>query len=156
MPARDSWLRPEGRIGGARYDFVQARAEADPLALEAAAAAFEALGALVYAAEAAACAAAVHRRAGSVKEATRLDGLAGTLLLRAGGASTPLLAGRSGAGPLSARESEIARLAAGGLANRQIAERLVVSERTVENHLYRIFIKLGIGSRDELPGALGE
>jgi DNA-binding CsgD family transcriptional regulator len=57
-------------------------------------------------------------------------------------------------GPLSAREHEIASLAASGLTNRQIAQRAVVSERTVENHLYRVFIKLGISSRDELAAAI--
>ena len=71
--------------------------------------------------------------------------------------TTPLvatLAARPGTGPLSAREADIAGLAASGLTNRRIAERLVVSERTVENHLYRIFIKLGVTRRDELPVAL--
>ena len=69
--------------------------------------------------------------------------------------ATPLVARRAGTGPLTAREAEIARLAAGRLSNRQIAEQLVVSERTVENHLYRIFIKLGVSGRDALAGALG-
>jgi DNA-binding NarL/FixJ family response regulator len=39
--------------------------------------------------------------------------------------------------PLSTREREIANLAADGLSNREIAERLVVSARTVEGHIYR-------------------
>ena len=37
-----------------------------------------------------------------------------------------------------------------GLSNRQIADRLVVSVRTVEGHLYRIFAKLDINNRDQL------
>ncbi len=37
-----------------------------------------------------------------------------------------------------------------GLSNRQIADRLVVSVRTVDGHLYRIFSKLGISTRDQL------
>jgi DNA-binding CsgD family transcriptional regulator len=41
-------------------------------------------------------------------------------------------------------------LAAAGLSNRQIADRLSVSVRTVEGHLYRIFAKLGIEHRDQL------
>lgn len=41
------------------------------------------------------------------------------------------------------------------MSNRAIAERLYVSERTVENHLYRVFIKLGITGRDQLASALG-
>ena len=55
--------------------------------------------------------------------------------------------------PLSISGREIARsrsLVAAGLSNRQIADRLVVSVRTVEGHLYRIFGKLGISTRDQL------
>lgn len=54
------------------------------------------------------------------------------------------------AGPLRGRELEVARMAAAQLSNREIAERLVVSLRTVENHLHRAFGKLGIESRSEL------
>jgi DNA-binding CsgD family transcriptional regulator len=51
---------------------------------------------------------------------------------------------------LSAQELQIARMAAEGLSNRQIAERLYLSHRTVASHLYRIFPKLGITSRVQL------
>ena len=152
--ADTSWPEPESPLATTRRQFVEARRAGDAAGLEAASAAFEAHGARLYAAEAAAAAAALLRRS-AAKEATRLDGVVGTLVARIGGASTPLLAGRSGSGPLSAREQEIARLAADGRSNRQIADRLVVSERTVENHLYRIFIKLGVSGRDALAGALG-
>ena len=47
-----------------------------------------------------------------------------------------------------------AQLAAGGLSNREIAERLYLSHRTVGSHLYRLFPKLGITSRIQLPSAL--
>ncbi|SDY62796.1 LuxR family transcriptional regulator [Herbiconiux ginsengi] len=56
--------------------------------------------------------------------------------------------------PLSEREAEIARLAASGLSNRGIAERLVLSVRTVETHLQRVYKKLGIRMRSELETAL--
>ena len=49
----------------------------------------------------------------------------------------------------------MARLAAEGLSSREIASRLVVSARTVENHLQRAYEKLGVGGRDELAAALG-
>ena len=51
---------------------------------------------------------------------------------------------------LTPQEHEIARLAAAGLSNREIAQRLSVSPRTVGTHLYRVFYKLDIGSRNEL------
>jgi DNA-binding CsgD family transcriptional regulator len=52
--------------------------------------------------------------------------------------------------PLSPREREVAALAAQGLMNRQIAERLVISERTVEAHIAHILAKLGMASRVQL------
>jgi DNA-binding CsgD family transcriptional regulator len=55
---------------------------------------------------------------------------------------------------LTAQELQIARLAADGLSNREIGERLFLSHRTIGSHLYRIFPKLGITSRAQLGGAL--
>jgi len=55
---------------------------------------------------------------------------------------------------LTPQELEIAGLAAVGLSNKQIADRLFMSHRTVGAHLYRIFPKLGITSRAALSGAL--
>lgn len=57
---------------------------------------------------------------------------------------------------LTPQELQIARLAATGLTNRQIGERLYLSPRTVGAHLYRIFPKLGISSRAALRDALTE
>jgi DNA-binding NarL/FixJ family response regulator len=51
---------------------------------------------------------------------------------------------------LTAREAEVARLVAEGCSNRETAERLGISVRTVEGHLIRIFDKLGVRSRVEL------
>jgi len=51
---------------------------------------------------------------------------------------------------LTLREHEIARLIAQGLANREIAERLVISSKTVEHHVSRILSKLGLRSRTEI------
>jgi DNA-binding NarL/FixJ family response regulator len=56
--------------------------------------------------------------------------------------------------PLTHREREIVTLAAGGLSKREIAQRLVVSVRTVENHLYRACTKLGTTDRTELTALL--
>jgi DNA-binding CsgD family transcriptional regulator len=55
---------------------------------------------------------------------------------------------------LTAAERAVAELAANGLSNREIAARLVVSVRTVENQLSSAYGKLGIGSRRELAGAM--
>ena len=55
---------------------------------------------------------------------------------------------------LSPREREVARLVARGLSNKDVARELVLSDRTVDNHVYRIFRKLGITSRDQLPSVL--
>jgi len=55
---------------------------------------------------------------------------------------------------LTAQELQIAQLAAQGLSNRDIAQRLYLSHRTISTHLYRIFPKLGITSRGELRSAL--
>jgi ATP/maltotriose-dependent transcriptional regulator MalT len=55
---------------------------------------------------------------------------------------------------LTAQEIQIAQLAAQGLSNRDIAQRLYLSHRTISTHLYHIFPKLGITSRGELRSAL--
>jgi DNA-binding CsgD family transcriptional regulator len=57
---------------------------------------------------------------------------------------------------LTAQELQIAQLAAEGLSNREIGERLFLSHRTIGSHLYRIFPKLEITSRAQLRDALAE
>ncbi len=53
-------------------------------------------------------------------------------------------------GPLTAREREVARFVSEGLSNREIAERLVISERTAEGHVQHIMDKLGFRSRAQI------
>jgi DNA-binding CsgD family transcriptional regulator len=56
--------------------------------------------------------------------------------------------------PLTPQERQVAELAAAGLSNKQIGERLYLSHRTVGAHLYRVFPKLGVTSRAALRDAL--
>jgi DNA-binding NarL/FixJ family response regulator len=56
---------------------------------------------------------------------------------------------------LTPREREIAELAARGMSSPDIARELVVSVRTVDNHLQHVYVKLGIRRRAELAARLG-
>jgi DNA-binding CsgD family transcriptional regulator len=60
----------------------------------------------------------------------------------------------SGADSLTASERRIAELASAGRSNRDIAQDLFVSPKTVENHLGRVYMKLAITGRRELAAAL--
>jgi DNA-binding CsgD family transcriptional regulator len=56
--------------------------------------------------------------------------------------------------PLTKQETTVAECAVSGLTNQEIADRLHISARTVASHLYRIFNKIGVTSRAQLPAAL--
>jgi DNA-binding NarL/FixJ family response regulator len=65
------------------------------------------------------------------------------------------LGGAKSSGPLTAREREVARLLAQDYTNRQIAEALVIAERTAETHVTNILTKLNLASRVQVgPWAL--
>ena len=117
--------------------------------LDAAADRFADMGAVALAADAAAQAAREHARTGQrgkeMKSSTRAQGLARQHEIR-----TPAVHSVARPLPITDREREIVMLAAAGLSNRQIAQRLSVSVRTVEGHVYRIFAKLGIERREQL------
>ncbi|MEV6289515.1 LuxR C-terminal-related transcriptional regulator [Streptomyces sp. NPDC051896] len=129
----------------ARHADALARKDAE--GLDRAAEALEERGFLLFAAEARAQAVRVHRdpRAARVSR-TRAVALA----RRCQGARTPALAGLV-LGELTARQRQIVTLAAAGLTNREIAERLTLSVRTVGNHLYSAYSRLGTGDRGALP-----
>jgi DNA-binding CsgD family transcriptional regulator len=74
--------------------------------------------------------------------------------LRMAGEATPRAATEVGGHPLTAQERQVAELAASGLTNREIGERLFLSHRSVGAILYRVFPKLGVTSRAALRGAL--
>ena len=65
--------------------------------------------------------------------------------------TSSVIADDPGLGLLTPQEREVAQLAATGLTNRQIGEKLFLSHRTVGGHLHRIFPKLGIATRAALP-----
>lgn len=115
---------------------------------------FESLGAHLVAAEAAAGAADSWRRRREQRRAAALDIRANSLAANCEGASTPALARGGRVVPLTNREREIALLAASGQTSRVIAEHLFLSARTVDNHLGRIYEKLGVSNRAELAMAL--
>jgi DNA-binding CsgD family transcriptional regulator len=121
--------------------------------LDDAAGRFEKLGAMAMAADAAAQAAREHARAGSrIKElesSTHAHWRASQCHL-----CSPATAAIERPLQITDREREVATLVAAGLSNRQIGDRLNVSARTVEGHLYRIFTKLGIADRDDLARLL--
>jgi DNA-binding CsgD family transcriptional regulator len=125
----------------------------DGAALDEVSVAFEGLGARLFAAEAAAEAAAVHRRDGRTGRSLASSDRARVLEHMCEGARTPALR-QLQPDVLTRREREVAALAARGLSNRDIAELLVVSVRTVENQLHRVYAKLAVGGRDELASAL--
>ncbi|MBJ7330855.1 MAG: AAA family ATPase [Solirubrobacteraceae bacterium] len=85
--------------------------------------------------------------------ATRLAARAREELLAAGG--RPRREVLSGPESLTPSERRVAELAASGLSNREIAETLWVARKTVEVHLGRVYSKLDIRSRAQLPAALG-
>ncbi|MGV4985943.1 LuxR family transcriptional regulator AbsR2 [Streptomyces sp. NRAIS4] len=129
----------------ARHADALARRDGD--GLDRAAEALAQRGFLLFAAEARAQAARAHRdpRAARV---SRTGAVA--LARRCQGARTPALAGLV-LGELTARQRQIVTLAAAGLSNREIAERLTLSVRTVGNHLYSAYSRLGTGDRGALP-----
>jgi DNA-binding CsgD family transcriptional regulator len=116
---------------------------------------FERLGAWLFAAEAFAGAAVLLRRAGDKRQAIALERSTVALVRKCDGPVTPALRSVESQAILSARELEVASLAAAGLSNRAIADRLFVSVRTVETQLQHVYAKLGVSRRGELPPALG-
>lgn len=144
----------EGELAPCRAAHARALAERDPSALEAVSHTFDSLGADLLAAEAAADAAVGWKRCGDHRAATAAERRAGWLASRCEGADTPALRGGEARARLTAAEWEAANLAAAGRSNKQIAEEIVVSVRTVENRLQHVYGKLGISSRAELAEAL--
>jgi DNA-binding CsgD family transcriptional regulator len=130
---------------------ASALADGDGAALADTAAALGQIGGWLWAAEAAAQAAVAHTRSGRGDSARRALALSGRYQDRCEDIRSPILAAVDLApAELTRREREIVQLASQGATNAQIAERLVLSVRTVESYLYRAMGKLGLGTRREL------
>ncbi|MBE2319823.1 AAA family ATPase [Solirubrobacter sp. CPCC 204708] len=112
---------------------------------------FAAIGALRYGMEAAFAAAAAAMRAGDRECAHRAAARARELFQPDQGAAPPVFEGLDpNAATLTKREAQLVELAREGLSNAEIADRLIVSVRTVESHLYRAMNKLGVRDRRAL------
>ena len=115
---------------------------------------FERMGDLVAAVDAAAQAALAYRSNNLRGSALGCSTRAAALAEQCGGAWTPALRQASEPVPLTDREREIVMLIGEGLSNRAVAERLTLSVRTVESHIYRAMLKTGTTSRDELAALI--
>jgi DNA-binding NarL/FixJ family response regulator len=140
----------QGRTVTLQARHAAAVAASAGLALDAVSAEFEDAGLLLSAADSAAQAAPLHDRAGERRKSSEAAARALRLAAQCGGVTTPAIRSAARPLPISSREREIAALIAEGLSNREIAERLTVSVRTVEGHVYRACIKLDVTDRDEL------
>jgi DNA-binding CsgD family transcriptional regulator len=144
----------EGPRAGLAARFAAAIEASDGAELTTVSEQFEQMGDLVAAVDAAAHAAIIYRRRDLRGSALKCSSRAGALAQQCGGANTPALRQASERLPLTDREREIVMLLGQGLSGRAVAERLTLSVRTVEGHIYRAMAKTGVTSRDELAALL--
>jgi DNA-binding NarL/FixJ family response regulator len=141
----------DSRMIDARAAHAVAVAEGDGAALLQAAEELAAIGCVASAVEAIVAGARQFVNEGRLDSARRAAGRARALHPRDQGWEMPLIDGLEGvAVELTAREAQIAALAARGLTNLQIADQLVLSVRTVETYVYRAMQKRGVDNRREL------
>jgi DNA-binding CsgD family transcriptional regulator len=141
----------EGAFPALAHRHAVAAAPADADALLAVAADLAGLGLNLHAAEVATAAVRVGR-----------DSRSGTVSVAASRRADYLAACENGNTPgvalvapaLTGRERQIARRAADGASSKQIADELFLSRRTVDNHLFRVYAKLGVNGRTDLAVAL--
>jgi DNA-binding CsgD family transcriptional regulator len=140
----------EGPRAGLAARFADALAGGEAPELATVSDELERMGDLVAALDAAAHAAIAYRRQGLRGAALGCSTRAEALAQQCGGANTPALRLATERLPLTDREREIVMLIGDGLSNRAVAERLMLSVRTVESHIYRAMAKTGVTRRDEL------
>ena len=148
-----------GVVGGARVCVATSHATAlaagDGDGLMAVSAAYEEMGDLLAAADAAAQASVVLTHAARRGSALGAANRARELACRCGDVRTPALSEAAAPAAFTGRMREVVMLAGGGLSNREIAERLQLSVRTVEGHMYRAAGRVGARDRNELARAIG-
>lgn len=140
--------------GGTRLFAAHVTADGDGDALDAIAVSFEGSGYVLFAAEARAQASVAHQATDSVTLRCVSAARSKILADLCPGVRTPYLAVIVKP-DLTLREQEITRLAIEGQSNTEIAATLVVSVRTIENHLHRVYGKIGVGRRAELHSLVG-
>ncbi|MCV7336278.1 MULTISPECIES: LuxR C-terminal-related transcriptional regulator [Mycolicibacterium] len=132
---------------------IEALATDDGAGLLTAAEGYRAIGDRATAADAAAQAAVAFGRHGQGKRSAYAAAVAQEGADECGGLCTPALRNPAGQ-PLTGRQREIVELVVAGLSNKQIAERLVMSVRSVEGHLYRASQRVGASSREQLAAII--
>jgi DNA-binding NarL/FixJ family response regulator len=154
----DTLAKLAANTGGLLASAIAAHATAvrdrDAVRMYEAAQQFERIGALLSAADVSAQAAVAFEAADDRRRSVEAAAAATRLAAECGGIRTPALDLAAHPLPLTVREREIANLVAAGLSNKHIADRLVVSVRTVEGHLYRACIKLDISDREDLAALI--
>lgn len=174
-PAREVWLlqtatqfgdqttaarlaQLASQVQGPRAPAAAAHAAAlaagDGDALVAASRQYEAFGDRIAAADAAAQSVVAYQDAGQRGAAMTASAKAQRLAAECQGADTPALRAATTQKPFTDRQREIISLAAQGLSNRQIADQLTMSTRSVEGHLFRASQRVGATSRDQLISIL--
>ncbi|WP_264014351.1 LuxR C-terminal-related transcriptional regulator [[Mycobacterium] manitobense] len=114
---------------------------------------YQAGGDRAAAADCAAQAAVAYTRSGQSRRGKYAATLAAQIADDCGGLCTPALRNPAGQ-PLTPRQREIVELVCADLSNREIADRLVMSVRSVEGHIYRACQRVGASSREELARIL--
>lgn len=147
----------QGPLARARLAHIHALETKDWQGLQSVAQSFADMGAHLLAAESATEAVvAARRKEVSTQQVAVLRRLAARLRQQCPRATTPALQTAQLRVTLTVAEAEAAQLAAAGLSNKRIAEKLCLSTRTVEGQLQRSYEKLCIGGRSELAAALSE
>jgi DNA-binding CsgD family transcriptional regulator len=114
------------------------------------------MGDMFAAADASAHAAIAYRTRGLRGKGLTAAGRAQRIAAECGGALSPALREATEPVPFTVREREVISLVAQGYSNRQIADMLSMSIRTVETHLYRASARSGARGRDELSAQIRE